>query len=238
MYFCESLDQWLAPEASEYRGLCVRRPIDRSQYQEVFDAALAAYKKKERGQLQLSACVDIKHLRDQPAALRDEATKKAAEMMEGLDLPEDLKETIKVDAADLFETLVKLLPQYEHMHLKLESFGVAGRCPSWHQDNYVARAIACYCGAGTEYIEDSDFDFPLWRRCRKRGIREEDNLPLIKNRPEVIKSIECGDIMLIKGKQYPGHSGGLLHKSPEPEYYSSGQPMTRLALKVDISASH
>lgn len=239
MYFCESLDQWLAPEASDYRGLCVSRHIDRTHYQEAVDAFLEACgHKDEGGHLDLGVCVDIKNLRGRPGALRVEATKKAAELLHGLDLPHDLKDMIKCDAADLFDALSKLLPTAEHMHLKLESFGVHGRCAIWHRDNYMARAITCYCGAGTEHVEDSNFDFPLWTHLlQKRGLREEDNWDLVKDQNEV-KSIECGNILLIKGKEYPHHSRGLVHKSPEPEFYSDGREKARLCLKVDIGHRH
>lgn len=240
MYFCNDLSQWLSPEASGFRGLCVSRDIDRSRYQDAFDHFLRTYegRGKVRDNLSLSACVDLNGIRDEPGAVRAEAAMNIAGLVEGLNLPEDLIDMVKFDAEELAETMSKLLPTHQHLHVKLESFGETSRCSVWHQDHYVARAIVSYCGPGTEYVEDSNFNFLVKDELRNAGgLVEEDNERLIRD-PDGIKSVGCGDMLLIKGNRYPCGSGGLLHKSPAAEYDSLGRAMYRLCLKVDVKESH
>eukprot|EP00929_Paragymnodinium_shiwhaense_P119268 TRINITY_DN91154_c0_g1_i1.p1 TRINITY_DN91154_c0_g1~~TRINITY_DN91154_c0_g1_i1.p1 ORF type:complete len:297 (-),score=50.88 TRINITY_DN91154_c0_g1_i1:423-1313(-) len=228
MFFCEGLGDWLKPEASNCRGLAVSRPglVTRDEYQEIADEFMAAY---PSGDVSIEECVDVP-LKNPDAAL-ELYEKKAQQLFGGLRLPQKLIDQMIRDAVDLMETMSKLVPDVKHMHLKLQSFGKA-RCKNWHQDNYVARALVCYCGPGTEYVEASNLDWGAFRRLHGKSTVEE-NKRVIKDLREV-KSMNTGDIILMKGIRFPDRAGGLVHKSPEPEYYPDGRIMNRLCLKVDI----
>ena len=52
--------------------------------------------------------------------------------------------------------------------------------------------------------------------------------------PDKVKSVEVGDILLMKGTQYPEGARGLWHKSPAKKYLPGGRVLNRLALKIDI----
>eukprot|EP00929_Paragymnodinium_shiwhaense_P030904 TRINITY_DN17421_c0_g1_i1.p1 TRINITY_DN17421_c0_g1~~TRINITY_DN17421_c0_g1_i1.p1 ORF type:complete len:338 (+),score=47.67 TRINITY_DN17421_c0_g1_i1:37-1050(+) len=236
MYFCGDLRDWLQPEASRYRGLCMARPklIARDKYQEAADKFTTSLDERHTD---LEECVDLARARVSPGGVRAEAAKVAQGLFGDLDLPQDLIEQIKADAVQLSDIMSELCPTAQHVDMKLESFGIV-RCANWHQDRYAARAMVTYCGAGTEYAEDSNVDFLAMQRllelARAGRSTEQDNSRIIKD-PTMIKSVSAGDMILIKGDKFPDRSGGLVHKSPEVEYHPDGRVKHRLCLKVDVS---
>lgn len=233
MGFCDSVTQWLGAWSSGYRGLCVRRPglVGRDLYQHAAQQLIESY---DGQPLYLAECMDFEHLHHTPGGVRTEALKAASEMLDGLKLPLQLISQMKRDAVDLCEVMFNLFPKAQHADLKLESFGEKDRCGRWHRDDYVARAFVCYCGAGTLYTEDSNVDFLALES--PRGVNQDaDNEKTIKN-PSDVKSIDAGDMLLIKGLRYGlDDSGGLVHMSPQPEFYPDGRVKYRLALKVDLT---
>eukprot|EP00929_Paragymnodinium_shiwhaense_P042914 TRINITY_DN22135_c0_g1_i6.p1 TRINITY_DN22135_c0_g1~~TRINITY_DN22135_c0_g1_i6.p1 ORF type:complete len:362 (-),score=36.96 TRINITY_DN22135_c0_g1_i6:454-1539(-) len=232
MYFCEDLQDWLKPEASHFRGLAVSRPglVSYDEYQQVVDAFVAA---TPRNDVCIEGLVDVP-ARNNPEAVRQVAEEAARRLFASLRLPQKLLDQIIRDAINLFQTMSQLVPGVKQLEIKLESFGWA-RCKFWHQDYYLARSFICYCGPGTEYLDPSNVDWDAFHRLPLLAgtATIEDHARIAKNRQEV-KSVGTGDIILIKGKQFPGKSAGLVHKSPEPDFYPSGRIKNRLCLKVDI----
>merc|ERR1719356_1291410 len=140
-------------------------------------------------------------------------------MLDGLGLPHPLVSQIKSDAVELCEVLSRLFPNAQHACLKLETFGATNRCSIWHRDYYVARAFVCYCGAGTEYTDDANVNFHVLDniiKFRDEDMTAEEKNAKIIHSPFGVKSIDTGDMLLIKGLLYPDLSAGLVHKSPEP----------------------
>ena len=112
------------------------------------------------------------------------------------------------------------------LELKLEIFG-ENTCARWHKDRFVGRAIVSYTGAvGTEYSRDSNVD--EWELenggSNERIIRDVDE----------VECVGVGDILFIKGTQFPHGKAGLVHKSPAKVYHGDGRILNRLVLKVDV----
>ena len=112
------------------------------------------------------------------------------------------------------------------LEVKLEIFG-DNLCSRWHRDRFVGRAIVSYTGSiGTEYTRDSNVDFDELENCGNADC-------LIYDKKE-IESIEVGDMLFIKGTEFPRGAKGLVHKSPDIVYHPDGRIVNRLVLKVDV----
>jgi len=171
----------------------------------------------------------------------------AAGMGHLLEEEDALREQILRDAVDIATAMAKLLPQATQAEMKLETFGsAAGVCTQWHRDRYLARSIVTYVGnAGTEWAEDGGVS--LWHL--QRGGTNAQRVA----GDGWVRSAKVGDVLLIKGMQYPTPSSsileavlarsgigpasngrGLVHKSPEPSFHADASVVRRLCLKVDF----
>ena len=98
---------------------------------------------------------------------------------------------------------------------------------NYDTDKFVGRAIVSYTGTeGTEFAGDSNVN--LWE-LENGGSNDR----IIRNVDEV-ESVGVGDILFIKGSEFPHGEAGLVHKSPEKRYHEDGRVVNRLLLKVDV----
>ena len=109
--------------------------------------------------------------------------------------------------------------------MKLEVVDV-NACSRWHRDNFVGRAIVSYTGLkGTVYTGKANVDFDELLNCGKDEHCIRD--------PSATAFAAIGDMLLIKGTNFPNVPNALVHKSPA-KHYQDGQLVSRLVLKVDV----
>lgn len=215
LFTCGSLNDWLRPEAAPFQGLHLKRCITWPNYQVEIDRC-----QRDFGvEAQIERTVFSKQVgwTDIPRA--------ADEILRGVTLPEDLLSTIRADMCELGITVASLCPWSKSIIVKLELMGEHS-CPRWHRDNYCGRGIVTYNLAGTEYATDDIVDFWELENCG-------NNDHIIRDVSKV-RQVNVGDMLFIKGNQFPGGSGGLVHKSPPVQYSDIGVVLNRLVLKIDV----
>ncbi|CAK0877109.1 unnamed protein product [Prorocentrum cordatum] len=143
----------------------------------------------------------------------------------GSGLPAGLLERVRRDAEEVGVAVAEMIPTADKVSLKLELIR-ENVCLRWHQDNYVARAIVSYNCRGTEYVHDDHVDFWELDNCGNNDCVVRD--------PAAVCQAGVGDILLMKGKLFPGAVNGLVHRSPGYEYHPSGVVKARLVLKIDV----
>ncbi|MFJ4344956.1 DUF1826 domain-containing protein [Pseudomonas sp. NPDC089401] len=86
-------------------------------------------------------------------------------------------------------------------------------CPRFHVDKVPLRLLTTYVGAGSEWLEE--------------GAIERVGLHLAPAPVDNIRTLQAGDVALLKGEKWLGNEGaGLIHRSP-----ASDRP--RLLLSLD-----
>jgi hypothetical protein len=161
-----------------------------------------------------------------PKQLRARLHARASRLVAAAGLPETLSKQILADAISIGSAVGTLCPCSRQLELKLEIFG-ENICSRWHRDNFAGRAIVSYTGTvGTEYTHNTNVNFWELEHCGK-------NEHVIRD-PALVENIAVGDILFIKGTQFPEGSTGLVHKSPEKRYHEDGRIMNRLVFKVDV----
>ncbi|CAK9048963.1 unnamed protein product [Durusdinium trenchii] len=189
LFTCGSLNDWLRPEAAPFQGLHLKRCITWPNYQVEIDRC-----QRDFGvEAQIERTVFSKQVgwTDIPRA--------ADEILRGVTLPEDLLSTIRADMCELGITVASLCPWSKSIIVKLELMGEHS-CPRWHRDNYCGRGIVTYNLAGTEYATDDIVDFWELENCG-------NNDHIIRDVSKV-RQVNVGDMLFIKGNQFPGGSGG------------------------------
>jgi len=141
--------------------------------------------------------------------------------------PADLATQIEQDAVEIGITVGELLPKYPNLRVAVEIQG-KNTCSRWHQDHYVGRAIVSYTGViGTEYTSKENVDLWEFHNCG-------NNDHIIRDVKQ-IKHVNVGDVLFIKGKDFPLGVKALIHKAPEIRRHPDGGIMNRLVLKIDVS---
>lgn len=228
VYKCDSIQDWLRPEALDYNGMLTVRPQTWPRIQTLADHFADSGLFGEDQSLQKYLPLAEAHSSDDALrAMLDGAAEEILAPLAGLDLPEGLAAQIRKDAAEMGVVTANLVPSAKKMSLKLELIGEMC-CVRWHQDAYVSRAIVSYNLRGTEYIHDDYVDFWELNNCG-------NNACVVKDRTPVCRA-GVGDILFIKGTLYPAQVNGLVHRSPDQVYHPNGKVMTRLVLKVDVNA--
>lgn len=227
MLTCAALNQWNTEEADNYQGLRVARSINKDHWQPLADD-LHHHLQKERmaadgpkdDTLQKQIVLFIV---GEEASLPSRLQSAAQKLSNGL--PPALAKFVSADAQAMADTMHKMVPDAQSLEMKLELFGERV-CSRWHEDNYIARSIVSYNCSATQYTANSNVDYNELYFCGNN-----DHIIRDKSR---IKSVNVGDIVMIKGAQFPGKARSLVHKSPEVEYYDSGDVRARIVLKVDM----
>ena len=86
-------------------------------------------------------------------------------------------------------------------------------CPRFHVDNVPLRLLTTYIGPGSEWLEE--------------GAIERDGLQRAQAPVDNIRSLQAGEVAVLKGEKWLGNEGaGLIHRSP-------GSEQRRLLLSLD-----
>ena len=221
LFVTDSLKDWLRPESREHKGLLVSRTMDCAWDEREMDGlgGLSIGGARLRTSVENCHCCSD----DLPARLHDSISKL---LTEAGSLPESLREQIRSDACSIGSTVGAMCPTARELELVLEVFG-ENTCARWHIDQFMGRAIVTYTGVeGTMYSGDSNVN--LWQ-LQNGGKNDR----IIHDVAEV-ESVNLGDILFIKGSQFPHGEAGLVHKSPTKRYHEDGRVVNRLLLKIDV----
>lgn len=129
----------------------------------------------------------------------------------------------------LLEDILNLLRLFEQL-TKASSFRVllanigTTMCPRFHTDVNELRMLCTYVGPGTLWLPDYAVD-------RKAYLTGKGNQAIVPDE-NLIRQVDTGDIVILKGALYPG-STPILHRSPSIE--KNG--MERILLSIDTNES-
>ena len=163
----------------------------------------------------------------------DEALERALENLSQFpsftDLPQGLSEQISSDVRTLGRAVGLLCTQCPILTVQVELIG-SNMCRRWHRDYNIGRAIVSYAGSkgGTMYTDYGNVN-------QDQFLGGGGNEAIICDEKDV-KQVAVGDILFIKGQQFPEGETGLVHKSAEIEYDKSGELVYRMVLKIDAPA--
>eukprot|EP00933_Yihiella_yeosuensis_P031651 TRINITY_DN2521_c0_g1_i6.p1 TRINITY_DN2521_c0_g1~~TRINITY_DN2521_c0_g1_i6.p1 ORF type:complete len:273 (-),score=37.83 TRINITY_DN2521_c0_g1_i6:669-1487(-) len=230
LYVTNSLEGWLNIENLNYQGMLLKRSPSWGNNQEWIDRASedgVIFGPSEKIQTRSDVLNGERH--DLIPRLQ-EAGKELLEIVQGRGeaVPEALGAQIKQDIVDIGTVVGALNNECPSLLVKLEVQG-HNTCARWHQDNYICRAIVTYTGmGGTMYTNMSNVDMWELENCG-------NNDCVIYDKSKIC-SVGVGDILFMKGKQYPRGEQGLVHKSAELSYHRDGSIVNRLTLKIDVPA--
>lgn len=91
-------------------------------------------------------------------------------------------------------------------------------CPKFHVDKVPVRLVTTMAGLGSEWLDNN--------------LVKRENNRLIIDSNVTVRSLECGDVALLKGERWAGNEGkGLVHRSPKTANHQK-----RLLLTLDFIA--
>lgn len=217
---CDRLEDWLRPEGGQHQGLLLRRPPTWGDIQEEVEAAVArgVFGRGDQGIKAKVRRAPHGDFEDIGAVAEDLVSRVGG-------LPDDIAAVIAADAREIGATLAQLCPWCERIDVKLEILGETC-CTRWHRDRYKGRAIVSYNSMATEYTPMSNVNEWELENCG-------NNDHIIRDKSQIC-SAGVGDALFIKGSLFPSQVNGLVHKSPEKQYFASGKIINRLVLKLDI----
>lgn len=223
---CQDVKDWLQPKCRAYRALLVPRPKTRRNAQWEVDK-LASSGRFGRDEAIEAEIPNPSGLTEKELAVElEEKGRKLAGFAVQHGLSHDLGHQIQQDFKQIGPVLAKLVPTTKCMHLKLDLMGVS-TCSRWHRDRYVGRAVVAYNGNGTPFVANDDVDLI----ALENGQKNEDIVPDLAK----TLSTNVGDVLFMKGTEFPTSPNGLVHRSPEVRYHVDGSVMYRLLLKVDLN---
>jgi hypothetical protein len=92
-------------------------------------------------------------------------------------------------------------------------------CPKFHADNVTLRLLCTYVGEGTQWLENSNVNHHA-DCCGGSLVRDVSR----------IRQLAPFEVALMKGKQWPGNTMGIYHRSPEASLHTP-----RLVVKMDVA---
>ena len=218
--FTDTLEDWLTVDSSKHAGLRLKRPFHGKwdSFDRDVEAIAAKFGEPVNGELRHVQLANGKGLWDRlPSCVN--------QLLHEYELPLALGKQIYQDACAICSVVGRMCPWAPHLEVKLDIIG-ENACSRWHQDHYGARAIVTYTGlAATEYTAHSNVDFWELENCGKNECVIQD--------VNVIKAADVGDMLFMKGLDYPAGTNGLVHKSPEMAVIGN-RIVQRLTLKVDV----
>jgi len=224
LFVSDSLNGWFKPESREHKGLLVSRTIGAWDDRQIDGFGGVNLAGARIGGLQHLKAIVVNSDDDLSARLLESV----GNLLAVAALPESLSDQIRSDACSIGCAAGAMCPSARELELNLEIVG-ENTCARWHKDQFVGRAIVSYTGdVGTEYSHDSNVN--SWE-LHNGGTNEG----IIRDVDEV-ESVGVGDILFIKGTQFPHGKAGLVHKSPEKRFHEDGRIVNRLLLKVDVLA--
>jgi len=90
------------------------------------------------------------------------------------------------------------------------------RCPKFHSDFVALRLLCTYVGPGTEIVPESAVN----RRAlqQQHACLDSANQAIVP-KDEDLLAVGAGDVVLLKGENWPGNRGrGAVHRSPEVDF--------------------
>jgi len=221
---CKDLNDWLLPEGRAYQGLLIQRPQDAVEFQQHVDNL--AESEAFRTDMSVEEHIQFPQGVSKQCLAVDlpEKARRLAELAVQHGLPEELGKKIQDDFQQIGMVLAELAPAARKMCLKLDIMGEAS-CSRWHRDHYVGRAIVTYNSCGTQYVANQNVNF----NHLDCGACDD----LIRDESQIFNA-GVGDILFMKGTDFPCTPNGLVHRSPPRRLHETGQDMNRLLLKVDL----
>jgi hypothetical protein len=219
---CASLQDWYSEVGSPgWRGYLLERPMDDGEYQCLADEL----QKHEEFQGDGAPC-EVVAMDCSTQELEWNIQEAAERLVARLPLPSALGQQVIQDAYAIASRLTGLPigAACDKVEIKLDLIG-ANRCPKWHMDNYIGRAIVTYNGAGTEFVSDASVRLRDVADCGKDCC--ESNFGAAR----------VGDVLFMKGSAFPGQDEALIHRSPDCRYHADGSIRHRICLKVDLPLS-
>lgn len=224
---CKDLNDWLLPESCAYNAMLIQRPLDPAEFQRHVDIVAASYKFGDDQSLQ-------EHIQFPEGVTKEclsrelpEKAGRLAALAVEYGLPEDLGRRIQEDLQQIGMVVAQLAPASKKMSLKLDIMG-ENSCSKWHRDYYVGRAIVTYNSVGTEFVADDNCNM------EHMGHGCDD---LLRDKSQIFAA-DVGDILFMKGKNFPSTPNGLVHRSPPIRWHAGTSPklvMNRLLVKVDVN---
>lgn len=207
LFAAAALSDWAQNQGLRHQGLLVKRPFHGKwdSLQSEIDSAINTRFSTRFGP---EPSLHKRVLNDGRSSLTTQLPACVDEMLATASLPAPLSKQIRADALSIGKTLAFICPSARALDVKLEVFGEV-TCSRWHRDHYVGRAIVSYTGiTGTEYTSEENVDLDKLRRFNQRFAEEmasssDDPVDIgnegIIKEPDKVKSVEVGDILLMKG---------------------------------------
>lgn len=133
---------------------------------------------------------------------------------------------LQADIARWVERYFALVPA-RRVEVSLELV-VQDACRRYHQDNVGVRMLCTYFGPGTEWAPRSALQFP--NAGEDHMPRDHDGIPVHLKR---MRQTKPGDVVLLKGKRWPGVRQAAVHRSPRIEALG----LRRLVLRIDAATT-
>lgn len=138
------------------------------------------------------------------------------------------REFLRADIQDLATQLGTLLGR-KHLSAKFFIQRTNG-CRKIHADNVTIRLVCTYAGPGTDWLPNEDV---IRKNLGRTDVDIETANLSVRRDGATLRRCEPGELLLLKGKKYPGNEGrGAAHRSPPLEE----QGLSRLVLKIDEHA--
>ncbi len=219
LFRASTIEDWMHPQALKHSGCLVERPEFHGKW-DAFQPAVDGVTHVVGSGLVAKIPVG--------SSARQVSTRlksSVAALLATVSLPVALRDRLHSDACSMGRIMHSLCPASRDLEVKLEIFG-ENTCERWHQDHFAGRGIVSYTGVtGTEYTRASNVNDWELRHCGQ-------NEHIIRD-AQLVESVAVGDMLLIKGTQFPSGAKGLVHRSPPKRRDASGRVINRLVLKVD-----
>jgi len=222
----DALEDWLLPKCKHFSGMLVSRPLWYPDLQWYVDDLARSGALGDEQAVDEEICFQS---RDESKDLDEEISERAqklADLVVRNGIPRDVGQQIKSDLESCAKVLKQLTPSVKCMHLKVDIVGDFS-CVRWHRDRYMGRAVITYNGGATQFIADHHAD--LWQL--ENGGKNEQTVP----NESFAHTPETGDILFMKGTNFPTAPRGLVHRAPPRNWHEGGSVMNRLLLKIDVN---
>jgi len=99
-----------------------------------------------------------------------------------------------------------------------------GMCEKLHADYVTVRMLCTYAGPGTQWVAPADV---IRANLRRTDVPVEEANASVLRRPEALRQARAGDVLVLKGEQWP-HGHGAIHRSPTID-----EDSPRILLRID-----
>jgi len=104
-----------------------------------------------------------------------------------------------------------------------------GMCEKLHADYVTLRMLCTYAGPGTQWVDAADV---VYGNLRRTDVPLEEANASILRHPAALRQVSPGDVLALKGEDWPGGAGrGAVHRSPP----MGDSTPPRLLLRIDAA---